>query len=492
MNETEIINNIISVYEKYDYPFVVGYSGGKDSTLTLDLVLTAINEIYKRGKPLKKTYIVSSNTQIENPYVTTLINTTEQNIKSKLEHLKLDFLNVKPLPSETFWVSIIGKGYPLPTNRFRWCTRQLKINPMNLAMKDIYLKHDKIISILGIREDESLSRKTRMDNNKNNEYSEFYKNSDNYRSFIFAPISKLETSELWRMAFKRRETIWGSDYGDLYEMYWETSKECPMSLEMSLLDNEQKHCGNSRWGCWMCPLSNRIWLNNLVDNGLYELNDLSEFRHWMINTRDLRVNRYIGGHQIVKGKKGISKIILKRKGYIKFKKIEFDDYSIHTRPKKNKRKKIVIKMKNQVIVESNINDFTIYSKKDYETLSNNIETQYNENGIDEGIVIYDNGELYLPATGPYTLKYRIQILDNLIDLKYKAKNKQIPYLDEIDVLSSVEIEQIYYYWRKIARKLNKEKYIENEIYRINLKINKGETHVEKEVKRLDEFTRDNI
>lgn len=475
MNEKIIyIKNLIKgIYVTYQESFVIGFSGGKDSTVLLDLVIESLHELYCENKDniSKKTYIISSNTLLENPYVTTSLTKSLKTIKERFVYLNIEVIEVTPKPTETFWVSIIGKGYPLPLNRFRWCTRQLKIEPMNIAMTKINKSESGIITVLGIRKDESITRQERM--NKNEISEAFYKNIDFSKGYLFAPLHNLSIDELWRFALSRKHTCWGLDYGILYEMYWETSKECPMSLENSYLDNEKSQCGNSRWGCWMCPLSNRIWLDNIVDNGTKELEPLATFRQWMLDTRDERKYRYMGSHKINKSKEKLN-VFLKRKGYIKMNVNGNDDQTVYSRPSKGNREKLLIYKLGENYFDKKGQLVSIQDVCDFEKHTNSYDELFNETGTKNDLYIRKDNGLYIPAIGPYTLSYRVEVLKRLLSLYDNLDNHRLKlvHIDYIDIISYEDIQQIFYYWRLIGEKLNKSSFIENEITNIKIMMNR--------------------
>ena len=471
----EIKKLIKEKYINYKESFVIGFSGGKDSSVLLDLIIDSLRDLYfeSKSKISKKTYIVSSNTLLENPHVTTLVKKTLNSVKDRFKYLNIEVIEVVPKPTETFWVSIIGKGYPLPLNRFRWCTRQLKIEPMNNAMSQIIDKETGIITVLGIRKDESTTRQQKM--NKNEISEAFYKSIDFRKGYIFAPLHNLTTEELWRFALSRKHACWGLDYGILYEMYWETSKECPMGLEESYLDNEKSQCGNSRWGCWMCPLSSKIWLDNIVDNGTKELESLATFRRWMLDTRDERKNRYIGSHVITKLKESLI-VSLRRKGYIKMIVNEKEDEVIYSRPKKGNREKLEIVRSDEKFTSINGQEVSIIKIDKFEKLTNGLDELFNECGSKSELYILNENELYLPAVGPYTLSYRVEVLKKLLSLRKNLdwKSLKLIHIDYIDTISNEDIQHIFFYWRLIAAKLNKSVFIENEIENIKLLMNRME------------------
>ena len=116
----------MSIYSD-DSPWVVGYSGGKDSTVVVQLVFEALKELPPE-KLHKKIYVISSDTLVETPLIIQSINQTLRKVQEKALELGLpiETHKVKPVVEQSFWYNIIGKGYPSPNQQFRWCTDRLK------------------------------------------------------------------------------------------------------------------------------------------------------------------------------------------------------------------------------------------------------------------------------------------------------------------------------------------------------------------------------
>src|SRR5690606_4643534 len=128
---------IKDIYLQDQRPWVVGYSGGKDSTALVQVVFQALSEL-KQSQLHKKVYIISSDTLVETPLIISSIDTTLMRIQKKALELGLPFEThkVRPEVDKTFWVSLIGKGYPSPRQKFRWCTDRMKIDPANRFIMD--------------------------------------------------------------------------------------------------------------------------------------------------------------------------------------------------------------------------------------------------------------------------------------------------------------------------------------------------------------------
>ncbi|AOG60391.1 DNA sulfur modification protein DndC [Spiroplasma helicoides] len=430
----ESIDKIKEIYLLNEDPFLIGFSGGKDSTLTLDLVLNSLEEIYQENpkKITKPTYIISSDTLIENPFVVKRIDELEDFIRSgKVDHLKINFIRAQPDINESFWTLIIGRGYPLPLNRFRWCTRHLKIKPMELASYEIQAKHKNIVNVLGIRRSESNIRRKKMEVSETEDQSFLFKNFEEERNIIFAPIQKFDIKELWDYMLSKEKSYWNSNFKILYQMYQDSSKECVTSFDMSVVANKADSCGNSRWGCWVCPLSNNIWIDNMFFNGILDLEEVVSFRKTLLYERDLLENRYIGKH--IRSRSG--KISLGIRG---LQKLKFDEITnTFYRPAKgNSRERIDVVINNQLvndyqIIEENqikeISKEILYNDKDGANLKYAVKKPYN------GYFIF--------APGPYTLTYRINLLEKLVRLKNVMDNKTIKAGTEEAVISVISKEE---------------------------------------------------
>ncbi|MDO9035514.1 MAG: DNA phosphorothioation system sulfurtransferase DndC, partial [Methanoregula sp.] len=126
----DIHQEIRDIYQSDNRPWVIGYSGGKDSTTALQLVWYALSEL-PEDKRMKPVFVICSDTYVETPIIIDYITTTLDKINKKSQDAKMPFSAVKLFPriSDTFWVNLIGKGYPAPSTQFRWCTHRLKIKP---------------------------------------------------------------------------------------------------------------------------------------------------------------------------------------------------------------------------------------------------------------------------------------------------------------------------------------------------------------------------
>ena len=137
----DIINGlketIRNLYLCDDIPWVVGYSGGKDSTATLQLVWLALSEL-PISKLKKQVHIINTDTMVESPVIAKWVKDSLVRMDDAAKIQKLPFVTHRLTPSydNTFWVNFLGRGYPFPRKKLRWCTDRLKIRPVNDFVKN--------------------------------------------------------------------------------------------------------------------------------------------------------------------------------------------------------------------------------------------------------------------------------------------------------------------------------------------------------------------
>lgn len=292
----DLINEIEYVYLSDNRPWIIGYSGGKDSTVVVHLVYTMLLQLEPQ-KRHKHVYIVSSDTMVENPlikvYLSDMITTISN--AAKKDGLPLSCKIVQPEPSNTFWANVIGRGFPTPrlNGSFRWCTDRLKIAPSGVFIEDIIKKYNtEVVILLGVRKDESITRKKRIEDreiigkllNRHETIKEAY---------VYPPIVELTTEDIWDvLSSNYKINAWGTNNSRIIELYADAdSGECPFAGVSSKSEQTQS-CGQSRFGCWICTVVKEDKsLNGFIRSGHKELEPLANFRKWLISIRDIEVNR---------------------------------------------------------------------------------------------------------------------------------------------------------------------------------------------------------
>ena len=184
----EIFEEIQNVYLGDNRPWIIGYSGGKDSTCLVQLVWNALSEL-PREKLQKKIYVISSDTLVESPQIAErIIKSLDKMEKAGAEtNLPIATNILRPKITDTFWVRLLGLGYPAPTNFFRWCTDMLKIANADRFIQEKVSEYGETIVLLGMRKDESSARNQVMDLYKI-ENSLLSRHSKYAQTYVYTPI----------------------------------------------------------------------------------------------------------------------------------------------------------------------------------------------------------------------------------------------------------------------------------------------------------------
>jgi DNA sulfur modification protein DndC len=196
-------------------------------------------------------------------------------------NLPIKVFKSMPKLEDSFWVNLIGKGYPSPTRWFRWCTDRLKIKPTSQYVLDQISKYGKVIVLLGTRRAESPSRARSLKRHDING-NKFKTHSDLPNAFVYTPIEDLTNDEVW-IYLLQVPSPWNGNNKKLVTMYRNASGgDCPL-----VLDDSTSPCGNSRFGCWVCTVVDRDKsMEALVDSGQDWMLPLLEFRDWLSEIRE--------------------------------------------------------------------------------------------------------------------------------------------------------------------------------------------------------------
>ena len=278
----DIHEEIRKVYLDDNRPWILGFSGGKDSTCMVQLIWNALSEL-PLEKLHKKIFIISSDTLVESPKVVEQITTTLDMMEkaSKKTHLPISTNLVRPVIEDTFWVCLLGKGFPAPSNLFRWCTERLKIRNADRFIQDKVSEYGEAIVILGTRKDESGSRQQLM-NLYEIKGSLLSRHSKFAQTYVYTPLRDFITKDVWSYLLQNPNP-WGANNRDLLALYQNAnSSECPL-----VVDTSTPSCGNSRFGCWVCTVVDEdISLKNTIENGEDWMEPLLELREELKETQD--------------------------------------------------------------------------------------------------------------------------------------------------------------------------------------------------------------
>ncbi|HEY9854053.1 MAG TPA: DNA phosphorothioation system sulfurtransferase DndC [Leptolyngbyaceae cyanobacterium] len=280
IDDIEKLNQEIQeLYSLDEIPWILGYSGGKDSTATLQLVWNAISciPVEKRTKTI---YVITTDTLVENPIVSAWVRQSVERIKkaAKEQNIPIQPHLLHPEVKDTFWVNLIGKGYPAPRNGFRWCTDRMKIEPVNQFIRNVVRVNGETIVVLGTRKAESSKRAaTMLKHEAGRVRDRLSPNARLPNSLIYSPIEDWRNDEVW-IYLNQWKNPWGNSNKDLFTMYRGATadNECPL-----VVDTSTPSCGDSRFGCWVCTMVNQ-------DKSMEAMIQNDEEKEWMLPLLNIR------------------------------------------------------------------------------------------------------------------------------------------------------------------------------------------------------------
>lgn len=275
----DVIETIKGLYLEDRIPWICGYSGGKDSTAVVQLVCMALSELPK-DKLNKIVHVISTDTLVEQPVVALWATASLNKMREKATEEGLPIIphRLTPVTKNTFWVNLIGRGYPYPRRDFRWCTDRLKIDPSNRFIKDILDAESEAILVLGSRKAESATRKAVMEGYERKRYRENLSPNGSFpNSYVFTPIENWSNDNVWQFLVQYPNP-WGHSNKDLLAMYSGASSdgECPL-----VIDTSTPSCGNSRFGCWVCTMVTE-------DKSMAAMIQNDEEKSWMLPLLEFR------------------------------------------------------------------------------------------------------------------------------------------------------------------------------------------------------------
>ena len=300
---SSLLSEISALYLADNVPWVIGYSGGKDSTAVLQLVWMAISQLQK-SQQNKSIHIITTDTLVENPIVAQWVSGSLECMQTKALKDELPFLThqLKPKPENSFWTNLIGKGYPAPRPKFRWCTERLKIWPSNEFILNTTKQHGNVLLCLGTRKKESSKRAATMqhyeeERSKEHRYGNLeagYKVSPNSQltnTWVYTPIQDWSNDDVW-LFLNQYPNPWEYSNAELLGLYSGATEggECPL-----VVDASTPSCGDSRFGCWTCTLvdkdkSMEAMIQNDVDKEwmlpLLEIRNAIDFRQFNMDDSD--------------------------------------------------------------------------------------------------------------------------------------------------------------------------------------------------------------
>jgi DNA sulfur modification protein DndC len=243
--------------------WILTFSGGKDSTSTAIITLEAALEMKKK---VKRIDLIYADTTVEIPsihqYALDFISNLKKN--PRMKSLNLNCHIVLPPIEERFWVKILGKGYPPPHQKFRWCTRRLKIEPAEKHLRQ-YIKPNKTVIITGVRFGESKERDRRLNLScaRGGECGQglWYQHSNRLKAAYLAPLIDWSNCDVWDFISFIAPSI-GYPTEELFEIY---------------------NGNDTRFGCWTCTVvkQDKAMERTIKQEKWSHLKPIAEFRNYM-------------------------------------------------------------------------------------------------------------------------------------------------------------------------------------------------------------------
>jgi DNA sulfur modification protein DndC len=291
-----LLQEIRDVYLACNRDWIVAYSGGKDSTATLQLIWYALTALHPSQRK-HRVFVISNDTLVEDPALAVRVHLSCQRINAAAQaeaeacaRAHPDYHDpitplfsahvLKPELQARFFRLLIGLGYPPPTVRQRWCVHRLKILPAQTFIEQFISKKGEVVITLGAREEESTTRALSL--RKHALPHQLLKRHSTIRgAWVYTPIEVWSADDVW-VYLLQIDNPWGDENRNLLALYQASGGECPL-----VVDRKTPSCAGTRMGCWTCTLikQNRS-LENRVDYGEEWLFPLLQFRNYLMEMTD--------------------------------------------------------------------------------------------------------------------------------------------------------------------------------------------------------------
>ena len=279
--------------KRHRYPWLVAYSGGKDSTLLLQLVWEMLLELPRESRT-RRVLVVGNDTLVESPLVIRHLRKSMSSLEcaAVAEELPVETEITEPCVDQTFWVNVIGRGYIPPTRNFRWCTDRMKILPTTRLLERYTQDTKGSVLLVGTRRSESETRRRAMER-RGASATRMNPQGSVRGCKVFSPLADLSDDDVW-MTLIQRKPPWGGTHRELITLYRNAGGgECPLVMTKE----DAPSCGSAspRFGCWTCTVVQKDRsLRGTIDAGHAEADSLEAlfaFREWLVEMREDANNR---------------------------------------------------------------------------------------------------------------------------------------------------------------------------------------------------------
>lgn len=420
------IRNTQDLYLSDTLPWVVGYSGGKDSTATLQLIWNAIAllPVDKRSKTI---HVISTDTLVENPVVAIWVTNSLLAMEKAATEQEMPIVphRLTPKLEDRFWVNLIGRGYPAPRPLFRWCTSRLKINASNTFITELANNQGEAILVLGSRKAESLARDKVLARYENSTRELLSRNADANldRVWVYTPVSTWSSNDVWEYLIEN-ENPWNYDNIELFHIYRGATPdaECPL-----VVDKSTPSCGDSRFGCFVCTMVSE-------DKSMQAMIQNDEDRRWMMPLLNFR-NEFLK----TEGDRGLREFTKMGGGLqLQFLNVKSGGRTTPSRPGKVVSEKVV---KRLTSTSDGDEDYPMPNRKVLILETRMVEV--------DGIKRETTYKIEKVATlvhGPYTQNYRESMLEALLRAQETIRNNLPESIPEFSIITPEELEEIRRIW----------------------------------------------
>lgn len=420
------VRNTQDLYLSDSLPWVVGYSGGKDSTATLQLIWRAIAglDVAQRTKPI---HVISTDTLVENPVVAIWVTNSLDAMKkaAKAQAMPIFPHRLTPKLEDRFWVNLVGRGYPAPRPLFRWCTSRLKINASNKFITEMAESHGEAILILGTRRAESNARDRVLTRYEKSTRELLSRNSEAGldRVWVYTPVSAWSTDDIWEYLIENPNP-WEYDNLELFHIYRGATadSECPL-----VVDKSTPSCGDSRFGCFVCTMVTE-------DKSMQAMIQNDDEKRWMMPLLNFR-NEYLktdGDRDVREFTKMDGSLQLQ------FLNVRTGGRVVTGRPGKVISEKVVRRLTNHSDTSEK------YPMPNRRVLIRETRLVEKDGGTHE--TTYDVEKIATLVHGPYTQAYRETMLLELLRAQSSIRSNMPESVAEFSILSPEEIEEIRRIW----------------------------------------------
>lgn len=221
--------------------WAIAFSGGKDSTALVTLALDLIADGAVPA-PASLTVLYSDTRQELPP-----LQMGAMQVLAEVRRRGFTARVVLPALDDRYWVYVLGRGVPPPNNNtLRWCTPQLKVEPMTAALAGVRSQvGEKLLMLTGVRVGESAARDQRIALSCGRNGGEcgqgwFQETTPESVADTLAPLLHWRVCHVWdHLMFHAPAAGW------------------PTALVAAVYGGEEAEELNARTGCIGCPLATR-------------------------------------------------------------------------------------------------------------------------------------------------------------------------------------------------------------------------------------------